>query len=695
MRRLILSLAALGGLVLFLPNLWGTDFEIKLPKTPEPETVFWVAPDGNDAASGDEAHPFATLARSAEAVRSALTETPEKSVAVYFQAGTYPLTGTAELTNICASAEKPVIFRSAPGAAGKVILSGTKPVTGWEKLSESEFWKNASDEFKARIRPDAVDKIYIADYTPFVTKRFAPAQGGGRQEFFADDKPQQIARWPNEGFAVAGKAVGETPVTSWAQKGTKEGIFEAAEDQPDGWEKEKNVYLFSYWFWDWSDSIEQMQSIAATEEGRKIITLTGPYSGYGYKDNLRYYGFNLLCELDAPNEYYIDRESNRIFWIPAGDPNQITAKIDTLENDWAVSVKDCKNLIFAGLTFDGGFGGAMNIENCDSFLLADTNIFRFGKNALRLFGGKESGLYNCRLETLGFGGIEITGGDRKTLTEANHFISNTVVHNFSRIKRTYAPAALVTGCGIKIDHCDFSESSSSALRLEGNEFLIEYNRFTELVKESDDQGGIDVYWNPTYRGNAIRYNYWENIIGGTKCGAAGVRFDDMISGYTVYGNLFINCGAVHFGAVQIHGGKENLVENNVFYKCAFAVSFSPWGDGYTKAFTDPENHNYAPIKKKCHEDVDIDSPVWRERYPELEHIAENADVNTVRTNLIVNCPERFQNKRDCVIEENNTDVALPDEEKAKITDPDYLAGFGLEPIPVDQMGVTGAAYLEN
>ena len=58
-----------------------------------------------------------------------------------------------------------------------------------------------------------------------------------------------------------------------------------------------------------------------------------------------------------------------------------------------------------------------------------------------------------------------------------------------------------------------------------------------------------------------------DIRGGTQHGAAGVRPDDMISGVAVYGNIFERCGTINFGGVQIHGGRENLVEGNLFIDC--------------------------------------------------------------------------------------------------------------------------------
>ena len=589
---------------------WGSafaaDFEKYLPQVPTPERVFWVAPDGNDANAGTQTEPFATFARAVEAVKQYRDSGGDESLGVYFAPGRYTITEPITMESLHGTAERPILFRRAPNADTNPVFTGGKRVTDWEKLADSEFWRTAEDTFKQRIRPEAVEKILVAPYDDFETALYDPGVYGARQELFAANRPQTLARWPNDTFAIAGKALGKTPITSWASRGTSEGIFEAAEGQPLGWNKEPNALLFGYWFWDWSESFERLDRV---DEQARTIQTKEPFHGYGYKDNLRYYGFNLLCELDAPGEYYIDRDLKKIFWIPpdGGDWSETETVLTTFEQPWMVTIANCDRLILAGLTFSEGFGGGVKIENSQRVLLADTVFSRFGRDALEIKGGSECGVYHCLLETLGCGGINISGGNRKTLTDAKHFVSETTVREFSRIKRTYAPAVHADGCGMKFDHCAFVDSSSSAMRLEGNEFLVEYSRFAHLVEESDDQGGIDVYYNPTYRGNIIRYNHWENIVGGTHCGAAGIRLDDMISGYTIFGNVFVHCGSALFGAVQIHGGKENLIENNVFIDCAAIASFSSWGERYTNAFTDKNSPDYGAMQKKCFEEVDIRS----------------------------------------------------------------------------------------
>ena len=114
----------------------------------------------------------------------------------------------------------------------------------------------------------------------------------------------------------------------------------------------------------------------------------------------------------------------------------------------------------------------------------------------------------------------------------------------------------------------------------------------------------------------------------------------MISGVQVFGNIFERCGARDFGGVQIHGGKDNVVENNLFYDCSAAVSFTPWGE---KRWL--ENLDSPGIRKKLYEDVDIHSELYQNKYPDLKTIDKNVDVNIIKNNLLVDCKNRFLSDR--------------------------------------------------
>ena len=85
-----------------------------------------------------------------------------------------------------------------------------------------------------------------------------------------------------------------------------------------------------------------------------------------------------------------------------------------------------------------------------------------------------------------------------------------------------------------------------------------------------------MFLNPSYRGMCATTTGTTSAVANNWPGGSP---DDAISGTVVYG-VFYRCSAGLFGAVQIHGGKENVVDNNLFIDCRYAVSFSPWGEAH-------------------------------------------------------------------------------------------------------------------
>lgn len=619
------------------------------------DKTFWVAPEGSDTASGSELEPLKTFPEAVRRVELHRQQFPQESITVFFQKGVYPMEKPILVTGWKASSEKPIRFVSVEQDGA--VLDGGQEISGWEKLATSRFWQEASPEWKQRIRPESLSQIWMARTVDLAIPTWGdPTELGKRMEFFGNGKPQTLARWPNDGFVQSGKALGETRKKTWNGEGSEEGIFEYLEETPSRWTTEPDVRLFGYWFWDWAEGYASVEKIEPTE---KKITLKKPFHNYGYKNGFRYYATNLLCELDAPGEYFLDAEKGVILWIPPEGTNldETVTTLSVLDAKYMLSLAECEHVYLEGFHFRYGRDTAVLIQKGNHCVVIRCQVENFGRDAIHIYGGTENGVWNCEMRSLGAGGVTLSGGDRKTLIPCNHFLEESLVSQFSRVKRTYAPAVRLGGCGIRVAHNEFTDSSSSAISLGGNDFLIEYNRIIDVVKESDDQGGVDCWYNPTYRGVVIRYNYWSNIVGGTHCGAAGIRLDDIISGFHIYGNIFDHCGSHLFGGVQIHGGKDNIVEDNLFYRCHAAISFSPWGQRYLDAIAGkPASLSKISLTPKMYEEVDIRSARWQEKYPALKNIDQDPDRNLVRNNLLVNCVHTFLRKPEATVPENTVEI---------------------------------------
>jgi hypothetical protein len=634
----------------------------------------YVSTDGNDNNSGTKEAPFYSLEKTWDMVRLIRKENPGKAVTVYIKGGIYHMENPLILTSEDSGTENaPVVYKA---------VDGEEPVfTGSRELKN---WKLSDNPEKLEFNPAEVrDKIYVADVKAAGISDFGDhTETGKRPELFCNGELQTLARWPNEGFVNAGLAKGKTelPKDYRGKQGRKEGVFEYLDNRQNRWASEKDVRLGGYWYWDWSDEFQQVEKV---DTGSKTFYLSEPFHTYGYRDSLRYFGLNLLCEIDRPGEWYLDRTDGLLYWYPPADvdPNQAKVTLSVFNDPFIVEMKNCSHFTLQGLAFQESRGSAVLIQDGENCLVSDCRIERFGEDGIHIEEGTGHGVSGCLLRTFGCGGISVRGGDRKNLVPANHFVENTVVENFSLFKRTYEPAVYVNGCGIRISNNRFRYSSSSAMRLNGNDITVEYNEISHVVNESDDQGGVDMYYDPSFRGVVIRYNRWSDIRGGTLHGAAGVRLDDMISGVTVFGNIFERCGALHFGGVQIHGGKDNLIENNLFYDCFAAVSFTPYGE--KRWF---ENLDFPVIKKKIYEDVDIRSDLYQSRYPELKNIRENIDVNTVKNNLLVDCENDYLRSSEKQVFENNTSVGTNGKTLEMFCSPEILEDYGLQPIPIREIG---------
>jgi hypothetical protein len=207
--------------------------------------------------------------------------------------------------------------------------------------------------------------------------------------------------------------------------------------------------------------------------------------------------------------------------------------------------------------------------------VAGVEIRHFSGDGICIPGGYNHRIQDCAISSLGRGAIQLFTGDWRNLTDGKSLIENCTISDLSRIDRTYTPGVFTTRTfGITIRNCRFSNMPSSAIRMDGNNIQVELSEFFNCIYESGDQGIIDAYGSYLYRGNTIRWNYFHDTDKG-----AGVRLDNAISGHMVAENVFTRLLASAgraYGAIQIHGGRDNHYEGNVIGSTAKVSTIFPW-----------------------------------------------------------------------------------------------------------------------
>ncbi|MFN0169302.1 MAG: right-handed parallel beta-helix repeat-containing protein [Bryobacteraceae bacterium] len=584
--------------------------------------AFYVALNGNDQwsgklaepASGNTDGPFATLERAREAVRALKSsgDFPVRGVVVTLRGGVYRRTETFRLAAEDSGTEAgPVVWR---GKAGEPVrLAGGQVVRDFERVRDPDIVKRFSREQLENILVADLRAQGITEYGEMKAVGFGKP-GTAALELFFDGKPMQRARYPNEGWLqIASVPQSGTLKYEGEDRGHSRrfgmplgrhyGRFEYPGDRPNRWLPANDMWMHGYWSWDWND---QYQRIARLDKGRREIHPAEPYHGSGYTKLQRFYFLNILEELDSPGEYYLDSKKGLLYFWPPQSPQGKEALVSMLE-DWLVSIDGASHVSFEGITFEASRGGGVIIQGGAGNKVAGCTLRNMGAEAVQIAGGTRNGVLSSDIHGTD-AGIVISGGDLPTLTPGRNYATNNHIHDYSRIRRTYQAAVILEGVGQKVSHNHIHHAPHNGVLFNGAEHVLEFNEVHHVAMETGDVGAFYIVAPWTHRGNMIRHNYFHDIVGPGYTGASAVYLDDWTSGTTVYGNVFAGVKAV-----VINGGRENLIENNVFLNCSPAVRLKSIGLGWAKdAFLggrSPVPGRLAQIKYK--------EPPWSTRYPEL------------------------------------------------------------------------------
>ncbi len=574
---------------------------------------FHVSPSGNDTHAGTAARPFATLERARQAVRERRKQGNEP-VTVFLGGGVYerrqPLVFGPEDSG---TAQAPVVWRNL--GEERVVLSGGRTIQGFQPVTDPAALQ--------RLPEAACGKVLQANLVSSGMRDFGTvAEAGKRLELFFADQPMTLARWPNADFARVGDLTGGKPITSHGLKGDAIGKFTYAGERPSNWAGETDAWVSGYWFWDWSDG---QQRIAAITPATRTIELASPQHNYGFRKGQRYYAFNLLAELDTPGEWFLDRPSGTLYFWPPGD---LRAGVVLSEASGVLTFDNASWITVRGLVIEATRGTAVRIKAGASVRMGGCVFRNTGAWAVSISGGKNHGVTGCDIYQTGEGGVALAGGDRATLEPAGHFADNNHIHHYARLIRTYRPAIGLHGVGNRAAHNLIHDAPHNGILLSGNDHLVEFNDIHRVCQETGDVGAFYMGRDWTMRGNQIRHNFFHHISGPGLHGAMAVYLDDAASGTSIFGNIFFQTARAAF----IGGGRDNVVENNVFVDCQPAVHVDARGLGWMRETVAPGGFMDQRLDA-----VPFQQPPWSDRYPELVNIRkENPPAprgNLVRRNV--------------------------------------------------------------
>jgi parallel beta-helix repeat protein len=487
--------------------------------------------------------PIRTLAEARDAARAERNSGNAGSITITIRAGTYFLPETL----ILGPEDSDTIWEAAHGE--HPIISGGRIISGWTKSSGA---------------------AWTAD-----------APGPYFHQLFINGRRATRARTPNDTFLrFDGHGTPNAPLQ----------LHFHGNDIKEKWVNQSDVEVVGYMAWS-----DFRTPVTDVDKGSHLATLGGD-QGSANEENARYFIENAPEALDAPGEWYLDRSTQRVSYIPLKGEKMEQSQVIAAGLQRLVYLQGrpetgqfVRNVVFRGLTFShadwnrgpqgyfdpqAGMPASSAIEalGAINFHMEKCTIAHSGGYALELGrGSKHNQVLANEFYDLGAGGVKL-GEPAIRANDAEQSYDNVIADNeIHDVGLVYAG-----GVGIwvlqsgrnQIIHNDVHDLYYTAISVgwtwgyaqnQSSENLIAFNNLHAIGKDMlSDMGGI--YTLGVQAGTIIRNNLIHDVSAFTY-GGWGVYLDEGSSNILVEDNVVYGCKSAGF---HQHYGRENILRNNIF-----------------------------------------------------------------------------------------------------------------------------------
>ena len=566
------------------------------------DQVVYLSPRGSDDGKGTVESPYYSLNKAIEGQLDGRSETDTLFIKV--ATGNYYMDRPFVIDR---PSSRPIIIQS-DGDLGKPCFIGGVSVKGWQKYG---------------------DKLYRA-YVPEVTR-----YGLEFEQLYVNGKRAILARTPNTDWHYV-KSSSEIPFV----KGVRFADYAVQRinlNQEDWQEMSKlqpsDLQQLKFRFYHKWDITHKRAAYVDVDSAFIYVNGKGMHPWNQIREGSRYLMYDYMEALDTPGEWYLDRNTGYLYYMPYEGENMETAESFVPSLEQLVVFKGeagspVKHVTFENISFKyssyrmpehgeepmqaAAFTkAALSFDFSEYISLINCEIGHIGTYAVWFRQECHNNkVEHCYLADLGAGGIKI--GEPYFRSDNRKVTSHNVIHNNII---THVGRELPSGIGVAIFHSSDNQvthNEISDLYYSGVSvgWVWGYNDSPDLwTHHLNFRGEAEFYQaklkSPAVR-NIISYNHIHHIgwgelsdmgavytLGeseGTKVtnnvihdvlsydyGGWGLYTDEGSTGVEMSNNLVYRCKS---GGFHQHYGKDNKIENNIF----------AFGHYYQAQYTRAESH---------------------------------------------------------------------------------------------------------
>lgn len=592
----------------------------------------YVSPTGDDEADGTKSEPLQTMNAAKLKIRDIDKESYD-GIKVYFAEGDYYLNSSVSFSSLDAGTEScPVEYLAKDGDKVRFIGGKKIDLSSVSSASDSEIASILVDEAaKSKLM-----KIDLSSYDVTFKTKVPYGQGVNETwqptEIYINGAPLTEARWPNNeansGFLFINQVTKSTATDF-------EFIYLDDSNRAKKWSEKSKSDL---WVYGPMGNGYAQYCVPASVNADKNILTSNPYgksvkTSYPPAANQKFFFCCIPEEIDVPGEYWLDSETNMLYFYPPCKMDDAEIFVSTLKN-YMISLGSKANyLTFKNLDFcytiqtpiyDTGTCSHITIDSCD--------IMHTSGAAVYLDSTTYTTVKNCHIYDCGKFGIMLGGGSKKNLTDSHNLIENNRIHRTDRVHGSREAGIFMQGCGGVARHNKVYNYRREAifygtLGQDTNDMIFEYNEVSDAMNEGSDFGALYMGRSYTRAGMRITNNYFHDI--GNTYGGIGqqaIFIDDGDAGPFIYGNVFENIRGKN-GAIKYNGAQFSRVENNVFINSHEAFIPGTWATSTGKRQNKEDRWWLVAFNKHTGTSYDqwndlknsgFESDEWKEHYKEFK-----------------------------------------------------------------------------